>query len=103
MPPRMTKVLCHPRRAQILESLEKGAATPAQLAERVDQNVGQVAYHVAILSKAGCVRAVGDDEERDAIERAYEALPPAKWAQAQSSAARSRRRGPRRRRPPRQG
>jgi DNA-binding transcriptional ArsR family regulator len=104
MPPRLTNVLCHPRRAQILESLEEGAATPAQLAERVDQGIGQVAYHVAILTEAGCVRAVGGAEKkRKTVERAYEALPPAKWARAQSSAARLRRRGSGRRRPPRQG
>lgn len=102
-PPRMTKVLCNPGRARILESLEEDSATPAQLAERVGQGIGQVAYHVWILTEAGCVRAVGDDEEPAAVERVYEALPPVKWAQARSSAARSRRRGSGRRRPPRQG
>jgi DNA-binding transcriptional ArsR family regulator len=80
MGPPLTKVLFHPRRARILESLVEGAATPAQISERIGQGTGQVAYHLAVLSETGCIRPI--EANGEGAERAYEAAPAATRARA---------------------
>lgn len=68
----LDKALGNPLRARILESLAEGAASPAQLSERFGQELNRIAYHVAILAEAGCIRSVETRRARGAVEHVYE-------------------------------
>ena len=70
---RYAKALAHPLRVRILAMLEEERASPVVLAERLDQSLGVVAYHVRTLHKLGLVELVGTRQRRGATEHYYEA------------------------------
>ena len=55
---RVIKAIGHPLRWQMLEALNEGEGSPAQLARRFGEPVNLVAYHMGILAKAGGVEMV---------------------------------------------
>jgi DNA-binding transcriptional ArsR family regulator len=70
---RVIKAIGHPLRWQMLEALNEGEASPAQLARRFDEPVNLVAYHMGILAKAGGVELVRTEPRRGSTEHFYRA------------------------------
>jgi DNA-binding transcriptional ArsR family regulator len=68
------KAIGHPLRWTMLEALNEGEASPAQLARRFGEPVNLVAYHMHILAKAGAVELVRTEPRRGATEHYYRAI-----------------------------
>ena len=71
---RVIKAIGHPLRWQMLEALNEGEASPAQLARRFGEPVNLVAYHMGILAKAGGVEMVRTEPRRGSTEHYYRAI-----------------------------
>src|SRR3954447_17219819 len=67
------KAMSHPLRAEVLRILVEEPASPAMMARRLGEPVGNVSYHVNKLVKLGCAEQVGDRPVRGAIEHFYRA------------------------------
>jgi DNA-binding transcriptional ArsR family regulator len=76
--PQLAKALAHPLRVRILAALEESTASPSELASRLGEPVGTVAYHVRVLAGRGLVRLVGTSQRRGALVHHYAAVaqPP---------------------------
>jgi DNA-binding transcriptional ArsR family regulator len=88
---RLAKALAHPLRVRLLAALDKGVASPNQLAEQVQQPLQNVSYHVRVLLSLGCVELVRTAQRRGAIEHFYRAVvrpffTDADWEQLPTSA-----------------
>ena len=70
---RVIKAIGHPLRWRMLEALNEGEASPAQLARRFGEPVNLVAYHMGILAKAGGVEMVRTEPRRGSTEHYYRA------------------------------
>ena len=70
---RVIKAIGHPLRWQMLEALNEGESSPAQLARRFGEPVNLVAYHMGILAKAGGVELVRTEPRRGSTEHYYRA------------------------------
>jgi DNA-binding transcriptional ArsR family regulator len=70
---RVIKAIGHPLRWQMLEALNEGEASPAQLARRFGEPVNLVAYHMGILAKAGGAELVRTEPRRGSTEHFYRA------------------------------
>ena len=57
----------------MLEALNEGEASPAQLARRFGEAVNLVAYHMRILAQAGAVELVRTEPRRGSVEHYYRA------------------------------
>jgi DNA-binding transcriptional ArsR family regulator len=68
------KAIGHPLRWKMLEALNEGEASPAQLARRFDEPVNLVAYHMRILLEAGGVELVRTQPRRGSTEHYYRAV-----------------------------
>jgi DNA-binding transcriptional ArsR family regulator len=87
--PRLIKALAHPLRIRILAILEEDAASPSELAERLDAPLGNVAYHVRALANLGLIKLVRTTPVRGAVEHHYRAQERARvsegaWEQVPS-------------------
>jgi DNA-binding transcriptional ArsR family regulator len=71
---RVIKALGNPLRWRMLEALNAGEASPAQLARRFGEPVNLVAYHMGILEKAGGVELVRTEPRRGSTEHYYRAI-----------------------------
>jgi DNA-binding transcriptional ArsR family regulator len=71
---RVIKAIGHPLRWQMLEALNEGESSPAQLARRFDEPVNLVAYHMRILLEAGAVELVRTEPRRGSTEHYYRAI-----------------------------
>jgi DNA-binding transcriptional ArsR family regulator len=80
--PRYVKALAHPMRIRILAMLREGAASPVQLAERLDETLGSVAYHVRTLSNLGLIDLVDTRQRRGATEHFYRAKEVPRFSDA---------------------
>jgi DNA-binding transcriptional ArsR family regulator len=84
---RLAKALSHRLRVQILQRLtEHGAASPSELADALDERVGNVSYHVRVLRELACLELVRTEPRRGALEHFYRAtvspwLSEQQWAQ----------------------
>jgi DNA-binding transcriptional ArsR family regulator len=67
------KAMSHPLRAELLMILTEESASPAMMARRLGEPVGNVSYHVNKLVKLGCAEQVGDRPVRGAIEHFFRA------------------------------
>lgn len=66
--------LSHPLRAEILRKLvERGLASPKELARELDADLGNVAYHTQRLVKLKCAELVETRPARGALEHFYRA------------------------------
>jgi DNA-binding transcriptional ArsR family regulator len=70
----IAKALKHPLRVEILAILDNRVASPAELAEELNERVGNVAYHVKQLKKFKCVELVRTRQVRGATEHFYRAI-----------------------------
>ena len=83
---RLAKALSHRLRVQILQRLdEAGEASPKELAQALDEPVGNVSYHVRILRELDCVELVRTEPRRGALAHFYRAtarpwLDDEQWA-----------------------
>lgn len=100
MPPSSSELISaigHPLRRQILNAYLDGAvecASAPQLAEALDQRVGQVAYHLKTLAKSEILRPVSTDQSREAradcgwtldVEAGWLRVVLAIWAESELS------------------
>jgi DNA-binding transcriptional ArsR family regulator len=80
------KALSHPLRQRILQQLvERGPASPKQIADTLQEPLGNVSYHVKMLREFDCVELVDTRQRRGAIEHFYRAtsrawLDDEQWA-----------------------
>lgn len=66
--------LHHPLRRKILQRLDgatNGGMSPSELAEELQEPLGNVAYHMRCLLEAGVVKLVKEKRRRGAIESFY--------------------------------
>ncbi len=68
----VAKALSHSVRAQVLDLIGEGKASPRQVAERLGQDLSSVAYHVRVLHRLGCLELVETHQRRGATEHFYE-------------------------------
>ena len=72
--PRYVKALAHPLRIRILAMLGERAASPVQLAQKLDATLGTIAYHVRTLHNLGLIELVATRQRRGATEHVYQAV-----------------------------
>lgn len=66
------KCLGHPLRVRILGELRgRAVAGPSDLAAELDEELGNIAYHISILRSAGCVELAETQQKRGAIAHFY--------------------------------
>ncbi|MDQ2631673.1 MAG: winged helix-turn-helix domain-containing protein [Actinomycetota bacterium] len=87
----LAKALAHPLRVRILSSLHKGISSPNQLAQELNEPLGNVSYHVKTLLEYDCVELVKTEPRRGAVEHFYRAtdrafLSDADWSRIPASA-----------------
>ena len=70
---RMAKALGHPLRTAIMVELNNRTVSPADLARKLDQPVGNVSYHVRILLELDCIELLDTKPRRGALEHFYRA------------------------------
>lgn len=85
--PRYVKAMSHPLRVRIIALLDEREASPVELAEILDANLGVMAYHVRTLEKLGLVELVGEARRRGAVQHFYRstkrpAVTNEAWSQA---------------------
>ncbi|HVY96155.1 MAG TPA: winged helix-turn-helix domain-containing protein [Solirubrobacterales bacterium] len=71
----LIKVAAHPIRVGALAILTERSASPKQIADELDEPVGNVSYHVRELEQMGLVELVDERRRRGAVEHFYEAVP----------------------------
>ena len=64
-------LVAHPLRSQCLTLLAERTASPAELAAELDENLGNVSYHVRKLWRGGVVEIVEEKPVRGAREHFY--------------------------------
>lgn len=67
-------VVSHPLRSRCLTLLAERTASPAELAIELDENLGNVSYHVRKLWRSGVVEIVEEKPVRGAMEHFYRAI-----------------------------
>jgi DNA-binding transcriptional ArsR family regulator len=74
----LIKALAHPLRWQIVTSLvERGEASPVELARMLDQPLATVSHHVRVLRDLRTIELTRTEQRRGAIEHYYRAVTPA--------------------------
>jgi len=68
---RVVKALAHPLRVQILAALDDRKASPNELAQELQADLGSVSYHVRRLAHLGFLKQVDQIPRRGAIEHYY--------------------------------
>lgn len=91
---RLVKALGHPLRQRILHELGDEPASPSELAETLDEPLGNVSYHVKILAECEAIELVRTAPVRGALEHFYRAtalprLYEAEWKQLHPSTRRA--------------
>jgi DNA-binding transcriptional ArsR family regulator len=71
---RLAKALSHPVRMRVLTLLNQKVASPSELAEEIDEPLGNVSYHVRMLLDLELVELVGTTPRRGAVEHHYRAI-----------------------------
>ncbi|MEA2286389.1 MAG: hypothetical protein QOJ21_2432 [Solirubrobacteraceae bacterium] len=87
---RIMKALSHPLRLRMLTLLNQKVASPSELAQELDEPLGNVSYHMRFLADLKMVKLVRTEPRRGAVEHYYEALEPPQisdddWAQLPAS------------------
>jgi DNA-binding transcriptional ArsR family regulator len=91
---RIMKALSHPLRVRMLTLLNQKVASPSELADELDEPLGNVSYHMRFLADLKMVKLVRTEPRRGAVEHYYEALEPPlisdeDWAQLPATLRRS--------------
>jgi DNA-binding transcriptional ArsR family regulator len=75
---RLIKALAHPLRWRIIETVvERGEASPIELARLLEQPLATVSHHVRVLRDLECIELTRTEPRRGAIEHYYRAIIPA--------------------------
>src|SRR6201996_9522927 len=72
---RLVRALGHPLRVKILEVVQVRNASPSELTDLPDAPLGNVAYHVRVLEKCGCIEQVATARRCRAVEHSFRARP----------------------------
>ena len=72
---RLVRALGHPLRVKILEVVQLRKASPSELTDLLQAPLGNVAYHVRVLEKCGCIEQVATARRRGAVEHYFRARP----------------------------
>jgi DNA-binding transcriptional ArsR family regulator len=73
--------LRHPLRRRILRVMaDKKPISPRELADRLDEGLSNVSYHVHVLAELGVVEEVATKQVRGARQHFYRWALKAKWA-----------------------
>ncbi len=93
---RLAKAMAHPLRQRILEVLNRRVSSPREVAEELDEKLGDVGYHFRMLREYGVIELVRTEQRRGAVKHFYRAtsramLDNATWARLPESARRSMR------------
>jgi DNA-binding transcriptional ArsR family regulator len=75
---RLAKALSSSLRAQALNLIAEGVASPKAIAERLGLDVRGVAYHVRVLRELGCIELVETRQRRGAVEHIYRVVDSAR-------------------------
>jgi DNA-binding transcriptional ArsR family regulator len=67
----LAKALSSELRAQALRLISKGVASPKLIAAELDLDLRNVAYHVRVLKRLGCIELVETEQRRGAVEHIY--------------------------------
>src|ERR1700733_994955 len=67
-------IVAHPLRAKCLTILSDRTASPTELAKDLNEDVGNVSYHVKQLLKMGAIELAGERPVRGAVEHFYRAI-----------------------------
>src|SRR3954470_14040377 len=73
---RIMKALSHPLRVRMLTLLNQRVSSPSEIAEELDEPLGNVSYHMRFLADLKMVKLVRTEPRRGAVEHYYEALAP---------------------------
>src|SRR4051794_19860648 len=73
---RIMKALSHPLRVRMLPLLNQRVSSPSEIAEELDEPLGNVSYHMRFLADLKMVKLVRTEPRRGAVEHYYEALEP---------------------------
>jgi DNA-binding transcriptional ArsR family regulator len=92
--PRLIKALGHPLRQRILIALNTKVASPSELSKELGEPLGNVSYHVKILSECEAIELVKTAPVRGAVEHFYRAqvrpyFDDESWANLPASARRA--------------
>jgi len=68
---RLAKALSNSLRAEALQLIAQGVASPKSIAEKLDVDLPTLAYHVRVLRRLGCVELVETKKRRGAVEHIY--------------------------------
>jgi DNA-binding transcriptional ArsR family regulator len=71
--PLLVKAIGHPLRLKLLTLLNERVASPSELAEELDEPLGNVSYHMRRLAELGCIELVRTTPVRGALEHHYRA------------------------------
>jgi DNA-binding transcriptional ArsR family regulator len=71
---RVAKALSHPLRAHVLTILNERIASPNEIANELEEPLGNVSYHVKTLAEMNCIELVRTEPRRGAIEHYYRAV-----------------------------
>lgn len=71
--PHIAKALAHPLRVRILGLLEERTASPRELADELQVDLGVVSYHVRALARKGLLTLVSEKPRRGAVQHYYRA------------------------------
>jgi DNA-binding transcriptional ArsR family regulator len=88
---RHVRALAHPLRQRILEILNRRVASPREIAEELNEKLGDVGYHVRMLRDYGTIELVRTEQRRGAIKHYYRAttravLSDEQWGQLPATA-----------------
>lgn len=67
----LVKALAHPVRAEALTILNARVASPKEIADELEVQVGHASYHVKTLRDLGCIELVKTAQRRGATEHYY--------------------------------
>jgi DNA-binding transcriptional ArsR family regulator len=70
--PRWLRAISHPIRIRLLAMLEEEPSSPVVLANKLDQPLGTIAYHVRTLYDLGLLKLVSTRQRRGATEHYYQ-------------------------------
>jgi DNA-binding transcriptional ArsR family regulator len=67
----LAKALSNELRAKALTLISEGIASPKLIAAELDLDLRNVAYHVRVLKRLGCIELVETEKRRGAVEHLY--------------------------------
>jgi DNA-binding transcriptional ArsR family regulator len=62
--PRLAMAMSHPTRLRTMRVVSERTATPREIADEIDEPINNVAYHVKVLAKLGCIELVRVQQAR---------------------------------------